>query len=47
MLLPVWHNLTKKEVMAYSPIIAGKLAMNTASMTPAEIAAELAALQEE
>lgn len=47
MLLPVWHNLTKKEVMAYSPIIAGKLAMNTASMTPAEIAAELAALQTE
>lgn len=47
MLLPVWHNLTKKEVMAYSPIIAGKLAMNTASMTPAEIAAALAALQEE
>lgn len=47
MLLPVWHNLTKKEVMAYSSIIAGKLAMNTASMTPAEIAAELAALQEE
>ncbi len=47
MLLPVWHNLTKKEVMAYSPIIAGKLAMNTASMTPGEIAAELAKLFED
>lgn len=46
MLLPVWHNLTKKEVMAYSPIIAGKLAMNTASMTPSEIAVELAELLE-
>lgn len=46
MLLPVWHNLTKKEVMDYSPIIAGKLAMNTASMTPAEIAAEFAKLLE-
>lgn len=45
-LLPVWHNLTKKEVMAYSPIIAGKLAMNTASMTPAEIAGEFAKLLE-
>lgn len=44
MLLPVWHNLTKKEVMAYSPIIGSKLAMTTASMTPAEIAKELANL---
>lgn len=44
MLLPVWHNLTKKEVMAYSPIIAGKLAMNTASMTPSEMAEEFAKL---
>lgn len=40
-LLPIWHNLTKKEVMEYSPIIASKLAMNTASMTPKEIADEL------
>ena len=43
-LLPVWHNLTKKEVMAYSPIIASLLAMTTASMTPSEIAEELAKL---
>ncbi len=41
MLLPVWHNLTKKDVMAYSPIIGSKLAMTTATMTAAEIAAEL------
>ena len=40
-LLPIWHNLTKKEIMEYSPIIASKLAMNTASMTPKEIACEL------
>ena len=40
-LLPIWHNLTKKEIMQYSPIIASKLAMNTASMTPKEIADEL------
>lgn len=46
MLLPVWHNLTKKEVMAYSPIIAGRLAMNTASMTPSEMAKEFAKLLE-
>ena len=41
MLLPIWHNLTKKEVMEYSPIIASKLAMNTAVSTPQEIAIEL------
>ena len=40
-LLPIWHNITKKEIMAYSPIIAGKLAMTTAMMTPREIANEL------
>lgn len=40
-LLPVWHNLTKKEVVKYSPIIASKLAMSTAIMTPQEIAQKL------
>lgn len=41
MLLPVWHNLTKKEVMSYSPIVASKLAMTTANMTAQEMAYEL------
>ena len=40
-LLPIWHHLTKKEVMEYSPLIASKLAMNTSFMTPKEIAYEL------
>ncbi len=40
-LLPIWHNLTKQQVMNYSPIIANKLAMTTASMTAQEIAAEI------
>jgi hypothetical protein len=40
-ILPIWHNITKKDVMAYSPLIAGKLAMTTAAMTPKEIAEEL------
>lgn len=44
MLLPIWHELTKKEVMEYSPIIASKLAMSTALMTPKEIAEELVKL---
>lgn len=39
--LPIWHNLTKKEVMEYSLFIAGKLAMNSVMMTPQEIATEL------
>lgn len=40
-ILPVWHNLTKKQATEYSPIIADRKAMTTASMTPAEMAAEL------
>ena len=40
-LLPIWHNLTKKQVMDYSPILASKLAMTTATMTAEEIADEL------
>lgn len=46
-LLPIWHKLTKKEVMDYSPIIASKLAMNTASMTAKEIAGNLLGLLNE
>jgi hypothetical protein len=41
MLLPIWHNLTKKQVMQFSPILASKLAMTTALMTADEIADEL------
>lgn len=44
MLLPIWHNLTKKQVIEFSPIIADKLAMTTATMTPGEIADELVKL---
>lgn len=43
-ILPIWHNLTKKEVMEYSPIIASRLALTTATMTPKEIAYELKAV---
>lgn len=44
MLLPIWHNITKQQVMNYSPIIASKLAMTTASMTAEEIASEMKSL---
>lgn len=40
-ILPIWHNLTKKQVIEYSPIIADRKAMTTASMTAEEIANEL------
>ena len=43
-LLPIWHKLTKKQVMEFSPIIASKMAMTTATMTAKEIAEELAKL---
>ena len=41
-MLPIWHNLTKKEVIDYSPSLADKLARNTSSFTVEEIAAEIA-----
>lgn len=41
-LLPLWHKLTKAEVMAHSPSLADKLARNTTDSTLDEIAAEIA-----
>lgn len=43
-LLPIWHNITKQEVVDFSPSIADKLARNTANYTVEEIAAEIAEL---
>lgn len=40
-ILPIWHNITKEEVLEYSPMIAGRFAMTSASMTPGEIANEM------
>lgn len=40
-LLPIWHNITKQEVMDYSPSIADKVARSTATHTVKEIAAEI------
>ncbi len=40
-ILPVWHNLTKQQVIDYSPIIASRLALSTAIMTTEEIAEKL------
>lgn len=43
-LLPIWHNITKQEVVDFSPSIADKLARNTANFTVEEIACEIAEL---
>lgn len=45
-IIPIWHNLQKKEVMAFSPTIAGKLAASTATQTPEEIAKQIKELFE-
>jgi hypothetical protein len=43
-LLPIWHNLTKQQVLDYSPSLADKLARSTATHTVEEIAREIAGL---
>ena len=45
--LPIWHNITKKEVIDFSPSLADKLARNTSSYTVEEIATEIAELIKE
>jgi hypothetical protein len=41
-ILPVWHGITKDEVLDYSPSLADKVALSTATFTVEEIAAEIA-----
>jgi hypothetical protein len=40
-MLPIWHNITKKEVIDFSPSLADKLARNTSAYTVEEIATEI------
>ncbi len=44
LILPIWHNITKKEVEEFSPSLADRNALNTAIMSPHEIAEALVAL---
>jgi hypothetical protein len=44
LLLPIWHNITKQEVVNFSPSLADKVARSTATHTVQEIAAEIAEL---
>jgi hypothetical protein len=43
-LLPIWHNITKQEVIDFSPSLADKVARSTATHTVQEIAEEIAEL---
>lgn len=43
-ILPIWHNITKRQVQEFSPTIAGRLAINTTMQTADEIALELVSL---
>jgi hypothetical protein len=41
-ILPIWHKISKREVITFSPPLAGKIARNTTDWTVEEIAAEIA-----
>lgn len=45
-LLPIWHDITKQQVIEFSPSLADKLARSTATHTVEEIANEIAELLE-
>jgi hypothetical protein len=40
-ILPIWHKISKNEVIKYSPIIADMLAINTSNFTIEEIARQI------
>jgi TIR domain len=40
-ILPIWHNVTRDEVLSFSPTLADKVALNTAIYSLEEIATEL------
>jgi len=40
-ILPIWHKISKDEVMRYSPMIADMLALNTTSFTIEEMATQI------
>lgn len=46
-ILPIWHKITKDEVMRYSPTLADKMALNTATYTIDDIVSQLQSLLEQ
>ena len=43
-ILPIWHKVTKDEVLGYSPSLADKVALNSSLLSIGEIARQLADL---
>ena len=41
-ILPIWHNVTRSDVVRYSPTLADKLALNTARGSTEELASQIA-----
>lgn len=46
-ILPIWHKITKDEVMRYSPTLADKMALNTSTYTIDDIVSQLQSLLEQ
>ena len=46
-ILPIWHHVSRDEVADYSPMLAGRVALTTATRSLDEIAAELLAVMAE
>jgi hypothetical protein len=44
LILPIWHKVSKAEVIGYSPPLADKVALRTTDSTVEEIAAEIASV---
>lgn len=40
-ILPIWHEISKNDVMAFSPHLADKVALNSSTQTIEEIASDL------
>ena len=40
-ILPIWHDITKQELIEYSPSLADKVARSTGTHTVEEIAVEI------
>lgn len=40
-ILPIWHNITKKDVIKYSPSLADKLALTSSSLTIPQMALKI------
>jgi hypothetical protein len=43
-ILPLWHKISKNEVLGYSPLIADMVALNTSNFTIEELAKEIASV---